>query len=179
MSGWLALLRDCLAAAGSLDGTQPTTGDQSTTSTTKPSTHHHYRHHVHHHMKTASSLHHPSTPAERQATQNLNQQQLQGGSMQNTAQPAGSNMNMQPGNAGYTQPQGTQPQGTMENQPSNATYTQPQGSQGMQPGNAGYRLRVQKAPRIFFGLNGRHEKPRKSGQLSVVSSQLSVEATNN
>src|SRR5437016_2835167 len=124
--------------AGSAVGTQATgQGTMSNTTTTKSSTHHrhHYRHHVHHHMKTASSLHHPSTPAERQATQNLNQQQMQGGSMQNTAQPAGSNMNMQqPGNAGYTQPQGAQPQGTQP-QGTQPQGTQPQGTMENQPSN--------------------------------------------
>src|SRR5947209_11108078 len=109
--------------AGSATGAQTTTGNEATTSTgsmTKSSTHHghhHYRHHMHHHMRTASlhhhnrmaSSHHASTPAERQATQNLNQQQLNGTP------------------AGYTAPQGgTQPganQGNMTTQP--GTYTQP------------------------------------------------------
>jgi hypothetical protein len=37
---------------------------------------HHYRHHARHHIRTAM-LHRPSTPTERRATAQLNQQQLQ------------------------------------------------------------------------------------------------------
>ena len=151
--------------------TQPTTGNEAATPTTKTSTHHrHYRHHVQRHMRTAMLRHHKrytgSSAGEREATRNLNQQQLQGGAMQATS--AGGNMgNMNdqgtgPGApAGYTPPPNgappapnmqptpnanppgnanyTQPATGAPNPPSNATYTQPQGSPGMQPGNAGYQ----------------------------------------
>jgi len=103
-----------------------------------------------HHTKTAG-LHAASSPAEKAATNQLNEQQLQGGAMQATsagsgqsvgnsqtgtsatgAQPGSENI---PGNATYAQP-GAQP--GSENNPSNAMYTQPQGSPGAQPGNTGY-----------------------------------------
>jgi hypothetical protein len=91
-----------------------------------------------HHARTAST----SSRGERQATRNLNEQQLQGGVIQTSAGGGGMNTG-QPNMGNNPSPDTTaQPGASMQpnaNAPSNATYTQPQGSQGMQPGNAGYQ----------------------------------------
>jgi hypothetical protein len=145
---------DQINAGAAGTGAASTTTSTSTTTTT--TTHHHYHHHyyhhhyTHHHAKTASRR--TSSAGEKQATRELNRQQLQGGTMQATsAGGSEGQMNNMPASGtptGYTAPQtgsqpatptGTQPANPPSNAPSSATYTQPQGSQSMQPGNAGYQ----------------------------------------
>jgi len=123
----------------------------STSQTSKPATHH-MRHHMHHHAARTASLHAPSSPAEKQQTNELNQQQLQmataaanqsarvpGSQAANGANgPAINRSGAHPAGtpAGYTQDQNGTPQGSMQS----GTYTQPSGAAapGSEPGNAAY-----------------------------------------
>jgi hypothetical protein len=143
---------DQINAGAAGTGAASTTTSTSTTTTT--TTHHHYHHHyyhhhyTHHHAKTASRR--TSSAGEKQATRELNRQQLQGGTMQATsAGGSPEQMNNMPANS--AQPaSGPQP-GTVNanppsNAPSNATYTHPQGSQGNAPSNATYTQPQGSAP---------------------------------